>query len=669
MIFAPVVIICFVIFAYAWVCKLSIGKKLKQLKKKLSALRDGISAIDDSEFSLVKSTSKDDVNALKGKLSALFETNGFDYLWKSISQHLRFAFLDFSSSTNSNTVVRVLKDIDDISVPTNILNRHVNMDRIHHLPGLLTGIGLLCTFGGLSYGIFNASEGLVVAESDISESIGSLSPLIQAAGISFLTSLTGLYCSLRFSAFEKTRIYELESLIHDLNDTLKDKFEFNGESGLLFSTNELLREQAQHWDEVKNSLKGEELKDVVRSFDSILGEFITEYFDKMKEMESGILSSISNSEERHDRIILSIDKTLTVFDENLASLFEKNQLAIRSSEDLSISYAEKLKSEYDKITEKTDVIAQSLERLAEVELSNSIDLSGVYNNVNKALDKLNTASQNSVDAYITSMDKFAIDYEKQLKNMLLSMNTEIYQQRDEIIKVSLQDMDKISKASSDSILKELNKHQSLGRDFYDNVEQPVKSLIDMLPASINQLVELNNSYAKNVKNLNYTTKDTVAIAGSMRNVKNDFISLNEVTNDTHKAYQVTRDELHTLNTNIKSLNSGVDDLDGMRELISSIEKKTQSIESLINKIDEQPDLASDVKNLTDTMVELNKTVDKKHLAISSMISHTENPIEAQGVRYQADVEQVSNNSGAQVNSVASKGFKRFFSKVSRVTND
>ncbi|MDW3048245.1 anti-phage ZorAB system protein ZorA [Vibrio sp. Vb1554] len=106
----------------------------------------------------------------------------------------------------------------------NLLLPNVNMRFYNALPNILTGLGIVGTFIGLTVGISLAAPGL--NSNDIKDAKEALNILLDGASLAFITSIVGLLTSLIFSAYEKRYIHLFNSNCQKLNSALDARVEY-----------------------------------------------------------------------------------------------------------------------------------------------------------------------------------------------------------------------------------------------------------------------------------------------------------------------------------------------------------------------------------------------------------------------------------------------------------
>ncbi len=93
-----------------------------------------------------------------------------------------------------------------------IISPRINLRLLHAVPNYLVGVGLLFTFIGLVAAIHFAAAGLGSADGGQQ----ALRDLLQMASVKFLSSITGLLCSIVLSIIQKRWLNNLNKKIYDI---------------------------------------------------------------------------------------------------------------------------------------------------------------------------------------------------------------------------------------------------------------------------------------------------------------------------------------------------------------------------------------------------------------------------------------------------------------------
>lgn len=97
-------------------------------------------------------------------------------------------------------------DIEDY-IGVDLINRVVHAERLSQVPGVMTGLGILGTFVGLSLGLQNFNTGTTA------QITGSIEPLMNGIKVAFHTSIYGMVFSLVFNYVYKKRLDDAEAAL------------------------------------------------------------------------------------------------------------------------------------------------------------------------------------------------------------------------------------------------------------------------------------------------------------------------------------------------------------------------------------------------------------------------------------------------------------------------
>lgn len=508
---------CLAIFFYYLFNRVRLASKCSKIVIDTNRVINDIKKIEPSLFKAGGVLSKQTAHDLRNELESAFLNNGLIEIWNSAKLEIKTATIDFKPKSTSESSLKVLRKFEDLFNPYDFLNRKCNLDRVQSLPNQFTGFGLLFTFAGLSFGIYQGAQSITLVDASIADSIQSLSPLIQAAGISFLTSLTGLACSLEFSNFERKKTHSVEGSMLGLFDELYERIDYISDSQMKFSEQVTSDIQNDLLLDIKNSLASSNLNDTVNNFDVTLKEFMEMFTDNLKAHEDKISADLKRSLDSHNQIIDSINVTFSSLNSDLKQTFSEQQITINDRVEKSDEFLSSILDKHTKVANNLEEICNSLDSIAENDLA----------------DKLS----------------------KSFSEMIENTNKDIREQFKLTANDTINSYKVLSEDVSREILSKLECQQRRYVERYENLESSVTSLLEMMPGCINNLVELNNTYHKGLSNLSQTSNNTYDVVNSIRNIKNDFISINKSTNDSAKDYQLIHHEILKVASNISELNT------------------------------------------------------------------------------------------------------------------
>ncbi len=152
--------------------------------------------------------------------------NAHSYLWEPYqtsniklfrNEKLSQLFTDFIFELNreddaENAYYR--PTIDDY-INEDLVDTVMHRNELNQVPGMLTGLGILGTFIGLSLGLEHFNTGTTA------QMTSSIEPLMNGIKVAFHTSIFGLVFSLTFNSIYKRKLYEGESAVQNFCSAFK----------------------------------------------------------------------------------------------------------------------------------------------------------------------------------------------------------------------------------------------------------------------------------------------------------------------------------------------------------------------------------------------------------------------------------------------------------------
>ncbi|MCR5591749.1 MAG: MotA/TolQ/ExbB proton channel family protein [Lachnospiraceae bacterium] len=340
--------------------------------------------------------------------------NAHSYLWEPYqtsnvklfkNERLSRLFTDFIFELNreddaENAFYR--PSIDDY-INEDLVDTVMHRNELNQIPGMLTGLGILGTFIGLSIGLEHFNTGTTAQMTQ------SIEPLMNGIKVAFHTSIFGMVFSLTFNAIYKRKLYEGERAVQEFCQAFK-KFvlpdtENNG-------MNQLISLQAEQLTAMDNMYKrvAEELERIIDPQFDRLGKIVTEYETIMVRNETEAIRQI-------------VDTFITEMNSSLGNSFYQ----------LSESVNEQYKSQKETADLMTDLLKTTG--------SNTATLHTVNHETERLVATLNsyTASiqtiQNELQKTLTRLsneDRSARDLIVQEKSMLIEQGNIISEFRQAI---------------------------------------------------------------------------------------------------------------------------------------------------------------------------------------------------------------------------------------------
>lgn len=240
-------------------------------------------------------------------------------------------------------------DIEDY-IGIELIDRVIHAERLSQVPGVMTGLGILGTFIGLSLGLQNFNTGTTA------QITGSIEPLMNGIKVAFHTSIYGMVFSLVFNYVYKRRLDEAETALdiflrnfrkYVLPDTEKE-----GINKLL----DMQKEQTVAIIALTEAL-------TVR-----LPEGLKEYLEPRLDHLDDTIDSFSRVATRNqmDQMERIVDKFLKEMNNTLGSSFSNLSKVVNQSLYLQESNEEQLKGIYSKNAMAAESMQKTVEEMEQV---------------------------------------------------------------------------------------------------------------------------------------------------------------------------------------------------------------------------------------------------------------------------------------------------------------
>lgn len=344
--------------------------------------------------------------------------NAHSYLWEPYqssniklfkNETLSRLFTDFIFELNreddaENAYYR--PSIDDY-INEDLVDTVMHRNELNQIPGMLTGLGILGTFIGLSIGLQHFNTGTTKQMTD------SIEPLMNGIKVAFHTSIFGMVFSLTFNAIYKRKLYEGETAVREFSQAFK-KFvlpdtENNGMNQLI-------------------SLQAEQLTAMDRMYERVAEELATiidPHFERLEKSVSEFETIMVRNETEAIRQI--VDTFIAEMNNSLGNSF--------------FQLSESVKKQYESQKEQADLMTDLLKTTG----SNTATLHTINHETERLVTTLNsyTASiqtiQNELQrtlANLAAEDKSSRDLITQEKNILIEQGNIIAELRQAISEMS-----------------------------------------------------------------------------------------------------------------------------------------------------------------------------------------------------------------------------------------
>ena len=354
--------------------------------------------------------------------------NAHSYLWEPYqsndvklfkNERLGQLFTDFVFELNreddaENAYYR--PSIDDY-INEDLVDTVMHRNELNQVPGMLTGLGILGTFIGLSIGLEHFNTGTTAQMTE------SIEPLMNGIKVAFHTSIFGMVFSLTFNAVYKRKLYEGESAVADFAHAFKKYVLPDTQNN---GMNQLISLQAEQLSAMD--------KMYVRTAEEI-ERIITPQFDRLNKAVAEFETIMVRNETEAIRQI--VDTFITEMNASLGNSFYQ----------LSESVNEQYKSQKETADLMTDLLKTTGSNTATLHTINheTERLVATLNSYTASIQTIQNELQRTL-AGLSSEDKSARDLIIQEKNMLIEQGNIISELRQ-----AISEMTKYSKSTNEHV--------------------------------------------------------------------------------------------------------------------------------------------------------------------------------------------------------------------------
>lgn len=394
-----------------------------------------------------------------------------------------------------------------------ILENKINIHSLGNKASILTGLGILGTFVGLTWGLFSINGG------DLARSLTVIDTLLPKMSLAFTTSVVGMFFSLLYSSKQKRILGDVYKNINEIETVL----EFLFPSQLDIETT-LARIEVNLEKFTKEASKSIE-KATFDVAEGMFKKFGNTFSKSAQSAGANLLSGVNNAlGEIFNEKFMNDFKTIHKSFEKIAITLEKNKAILenidRASENSKDIYenAQKTADAYDHFVKRMDDFMQTILSFERVQTEFGNEVKNMVENSNRIQEDMeNLFNKNQVEM------KKIIDYmvngydltNKEIKELIiqvLNVNREVLSVGNQI---STNNRDRIVEIGN-SIDGSLEKIQNKIETFDSTIKTNTESTNQILRSNIENI---NNSIIYNNDKLNqYSERVERSIEEQNRNL-------------------------------------------------------------------------------------------------------------------------------------------------------
>lgn len=464
----------------------------------------------------------------------------------------------------------------------NLLLPNINLRYYNALPNILTGLGIVGTFIGLTVGISLAAPGL--NSNDIKDAKEALNTLLDGASLAFITSIVGLLTSLVFSAYEKRYIHLFNSTCQKLNSALDARVEY-------FSAERLASKNLA--ESQKQSLA---LQTFANDLAVSLGQVIEQHVTQP--MISAIDELRTDQKSASDE---TVSKVMGEFADKIAGAAGEEMKAFAST---IKTMSDSLESQVESLTKGQDEMQKAAQNA----------VSGMSTAMAEGSAKINEGIDEAVNSLLNSVEKSINSVTQQLDDASQKLASNLQQGLEQFDNILLKLTDT---ASHYQAMTDANK------TLYSDISESIR-VIGELSEKANQtnldFQRTAETFQNYIQSLNNTSAN---LADSTSSVDSTLSTLREVQEQMTQVWNEYEERFSDLDTTLENL---------FRNVSSGLERYASQTDDYILGLDKHASevvqsLAAATKEIADAIESLEDNLDRKTDIFESSITSISNAAE------------------------------------------
>ena len=496
-------------------------------------------------------------------LRPIFLKEPFQHLWAEYEDTLHL----LRSTDGTPISLRATSTSEIYFSKESVVDTQIDADFFRHLPGILTGIGIIGTFSGLVWGLhlFNPSEP--------AETLGQLLHEVSSA---FIGSGFAIFAAIAITYFEKTTLNKCYQLLETVNNRIDDLFSKGvGEEYLyrLVSSSE------------KNSVNTASLKDaLVEDLKKLMHEVadkqISAQMQTSQDLSKNIAGAIKESlqgpmEELKDVVAKASGEqsgAVSGMLENLLSAF------MAKIDETFGSQIQNINAAIQKSSDSMLMVQEAMTKLI-------TDISGAGQ---KAASEMSAKMEESMARSALAqeqMNQQLRSFVEELRNLMLEQQSQTKQAMDETMKKILEELEKSISIVSAEREAQSNNDKDRAKRLVDETQGIYSGLTDNVTQLMEQVKNVSSKTEENIRAIQNVA--TGAISGMndgalvMREAAEKFTKAGDSVSDVFDKSRAVTGQLEQTATTLQlasaSVRTAFEKYDSTRESVQNYVLQLQSL--------------------------------------------------------------------------------------------
>ncbi len=508
-------------------------------------------------------------------LRPIFGKEPFQHLWAEYEDTLHL----LRSSDERPISLRATSTSEIYFSKESVVDTQIDADFFRHLPGILTGIGIIGTFSGLVWGlhIFNPNE-----------PVETLSRLLQEVMSAFIGSGIAIFAAIAITYFEKTTLNKCYQLLEAVNNRIDDLFSKGVGEEYLYRLVSSSEKNSQNTANLKDAL----VNDLKKLMHEVADKQINAQIQSSQELTKQITGAITDSLKEPMKDLKDVvakasgeqSGAVTVMLENLLSAF------MAKIDETFGSQIQNINAAIQKSSDSMLMVQEAMTKLI-------TDISGAGQ---KAASEMSAKMEESMARSALAqeqMNQQLRSFVEELRNLILEQQSQTKQAMDETMRKILEELEKSISIVSAEREAQANNDKDRAKRLVDETQGIYSGLTDNVIQLMDQVKNVSSKTEENIRAIQNVA--TNAISGMndgalvMREAAEKFTKAGDSVTDVFDKSQVVTGQLEQTATTLQlasaSVRTAFEKYDSTRE---SVQNYVLQLQSLVENAKKEAGLSS-----------------------------------------------------------------------------
>lgn len=489
-------------------------------------------------------------------------------------------------------------------MPESVFEGRINSEFFKHLPGILTGLGIIGTFLGLIVGLQSFAS---IELGNPQETQRGLQQLMQAVGGAFVVSATAIVAAMAITLVEKLLVKQLTSLVHELVQAIDALYDAGASEDYLARLVKASEESAAQTKILKDALVKE------------LGDLLRELTDAQISAATKNANLLQANMQNHGQEIgaavsKSINEGLKGPLDKVADLVatasgEQSSAASKMLQEVMTSFSQKLNdlfggqiSEINRLNqEAASSIKQAVDGIQNL-------VSALQDSGQKTADEMSQRMLDAIEKMASRQDQINAQssaFVDELKKIMAEGQSQTQAKLLETMSAMQEQMMKMSSAMTGAQNDVFENNRAREKEMTDRASSMVNGMSDSVKSAIEEISKSSKTIADSVDTLGRTTTSAI----DKMNTGAQLIAV--AAEDFTKAGNTVGNVLNQSSGLVEKINSTSTHLstsaNTLQDALQDYQSQRTSLTSMLSEFRQTVELAKKDTQLTgDVLVRLEK---------------------------------------------------------------